>query len=342
MGSPSPQKLPLAQFKIFHTQQLDEAREVVAQAYADHKLDYALPNQHVDCEMSEVRLPHSSIIVLSYDAWVNVTVEEPEGVFACQFQLSGNNTFKIGKEEIDTGEHIGAMISPTKSVLITENPNSRILGFRVDPETLHAHLESLLMFPLSRPLEFDARMDLRGVQGWLSRYIRFFVDELDQLHSGLLQAPAVLANFEQSMITSLLLGQPHNYTTYLSNPRNAAAPRQVKMVEDYLEAHVAQPIDMTSLAKMTGYSLRSIYKGFRQFRGYSPMTYLKKTRLAHLRKRLLEGPPNRHLTQHALDLGFVHLGRLSGDYKRQFGESPSETLRRAGHRQNKSSLKKLF
>jgi len=334
MGSPSPQKLPLAPLKIFHTQQLDEAREVVGLAYADHELDYALPNQHIDCEISEVRLPHSSIIVLSYDAWINVTVGEPEGVFACQFQLSGNNAFKIGKEEIACGEHIGAMISPTKSVLIKENPSSLVLGFRVDPEALHAHLESLLMFPLSRALEFDGRMDLRGEQGFLSRYLRFFVDELDQLNSSLLQAPVALANFEQSMITSLLLGQPHNYTRYLLDPQKAAAPRQVKLVEDYLEAHVAEPIDMVSLANMTGYSLRSIYKAFRNFRGYSPMTYLKKIRLDHFRKRLLEGSPNTTLTQQALDLGFVHFGRLSADYKRQFGELPSDTLRRSRRRQN--------
>ena len=127
----------------------------------------------------------------------------------------------------------------------------------------------------------------------------------------------------------LLLGQPHNYTTYVAKPHNAAAPRQINLVEDYLEAHVEEPIDITSLAAVTGYSLSSIYKVFRKHRGYSPMTYLKKIRLAHFRKRLLEGSPNTTLTQHALDLGFVHLGRLSADYKRQFGELPSDTFRKA-------------
>ena len=134
-------------------------------------------------------------------------------------------------------------------------------------------------------------------------------------------------------MTNVLLGQSHNYTKFLPKPHNAVVPSQVKLVEDYLEAHVVDPIDLTSLAKMAGYSMSSIHKAFRKYRGYSPMTYLKKIRLAHLRKSLLEGHPNTTLTQQALDIGFGHLGRLSADYKRQFGESPSDTLRKARRRQ---------
>ena len=37
----------------------------------------------------------------------------------------------------------------------------------------------------------------------------------------------------------------------------------------------------------------------------------------------------RHVTEIATALGFVELGRFSVEYRRAFGESPSETLRRA-------------
>ncbi|MBE1043174.1 helix-turn-helix domain-containing protein, partial [Escherichia coli] len=36
----------------------------------------------------------------------------------------------------------------------------------------------------------------------------------------------------------------------------------------------------------------------------------------------------RNLTELALDFGFAHLGRFAEQYRRQFGELPSETLRR--------------
>jgi AraC-like DNA-binding protein len=284
-------------------------------------------------EVREVLFPHSAMILASYGEWVKVSVEEPGSLFACQFLLEGSATYKIGTEQIHCDGDCGAMISPTKSLAIMQRPDSWILGFRIDRRALEEHLEHLSMRSLSKPLEFDGRMDLNGgLVGYLNRYIRFLADELDREESVLLQSPLALANLEQSVKHCLLLGQPHNYSRYLRDPQKAAAPRQVKLVEEYLEAHVAEPIDLTSLAKLTGYSLSSIYRAFRKHRGYSPMTFLKRVRLAHLRKRLLEGSPNVTVTKLALDLGFVHLGRLSQAYNRQFGESPSDTLRKAKYR----------
>jgi len=335
MGCPPSQKLPLARFKIIQTRQLDEAREVMGKVYCDHSLDFATASRSLKMDVREVLFPHSAMILASYGDWVKVNVGEPESLFACQYLLEGSSTYKIGTEQIHCDCDRGAMISPTKSVDILQSPDSWILGFRIDRRALEERLESLSMRSLSKPLEFDGRMDLNvGPVGYLYRYIRFLVNELDREESELLQSPLALADLEQSVMNCLLLGQPHNYTTYLAKPHNAAAPRQVKLVEDYLEAHFAEPIDLTSLAKMTGYSLSSIHKAFRNHRGFSPMTYLKEIRLARLRKRLLEGHPNTTLTQQALDLGFVHLGRLSEDYKRQFGELPSETLRRSRRREN--------
>jgi len=334
MGTP-PQKLPLAPFKIFQTQQLDEAREVMGKVYCDHSLDFSSAGRSLKMDVREVLFPHSAMILASYGQSVKVSVGEPESLFACQYLLSGSSTYKIGTEQIHCDRDRGAMISPTKSVDIMQSPDSWILGFRIDRRALEEHLESLNMRSLSKPLEFLGVMDCRmGLASYLSHQIRFLADELSRDDSGLLQSPLALAELEHSIMTNVLLGQPHNYTTYLAKPHNAAAPRQVKLVEDYLEAHFAEPIDLTSLAKMTGYSLSSIHKAFRKHRDFSPMTYLKEIRLARLRKRLLEGHPNTTLTQQALDIGFVHLGRLSADYKRQFGEFPSDTLRRSRRREN--------
>ena len=51
-------------------------------------------------------------------------------------------------------------------------------------------------------------------------------------------------------------------------------------------------------------------------------------RLAHLNARLRSAPPDARIIEIAFDLGFTHLGRMSGAYRAKFGESPSATLRR--------------
>ena len=59
------------------------------------------------------------------------------------------------------------------------------------------------------------------------------------------------------------------------------------------------------------------------------MRYLKNVRMDKARFRLSKGDSSTSVTQVALDSGFSHLGAFGADYKRRFGEAPSETLQRS-------------
>ena len=115
----------------------------------------------------------------------------------------------------------------------------------------------------------------------------------------------------------------------LQGERAMAGDNQIRLVEEYLEAHATQPIDMQIIAKQTGHSVSSIYRAFRRYRGYTPMEFLKRIRMRLVRQNLLHAYPGSSVTTIALDCGFAHLGRFAVDYKRYFGESPSETIKRA-------------
>ena len=62
---------------------------------------------------------------------------------------------------------------------------------------------------------------------------------------------------------------------------------------------------------------------------YTPMEFLRHVRMRLARQRLLHARPGDSVTGIATRCGFAHLGRFAVDYKRRFGESPSETLERA-------------
>jgi len=55
----------------------------------------------------------------------------------------------------------------------------------------------------------------------------------------------------------------------------------------------------------------------------------KRVRLQVARDRLTRPGTGSSVTDIALDCGFVHLGRFSGQYRQAYGELPSETLARA-------------
>jgi transcriptional regulator GlxA family with amidase domain len=79
---------------------------------------------------------------------------------------------------------------------------------------------------------------------------------------------------------------------------------------------------------VTGASARTIFKTFRQSRGYSPMAFLKQVRLDHARRMLLKSDSKTSVTAVALACGFHNLGHFARDYRARFGELPSETLGR--------------
>ena len=80
-------------------------------------------------------------------------------------------------------------------------------------------------------------------------------------------------------------------------------------------------------------STRSLYALFERQLGESPRQYIRRLRLERIRACLEDpGCRVRNLTELALDFGFAHLGRFAEQYRRQFGELPSETLRRRAWR----------
>jgi AraC family ethanolamine operon transcriptional activator len=62
------------------------------------------------------------------------------------------------------------------------------------------------------------------------------------------------------------------------------------------------------------------------FANVTPKQYIVATRLVGVRRALLNARPGAKITSVANDWGFWHLGRFSSDYKRMFGELPSQTL----------------
>jgi len=89
---------------------------------------------------------------------------------------------------------------------------------------------------------------------------------------------------------------------------------------------------MRILAQVTGHSANSIFRAFQKYRDYTPMQYLRFVRMDRVRERLLLSETDISISKVAFECGFSHLGRFSVAYKRRFGESPSETVRRAINR----------
>jgi AraC-like DNA-binding protein len=110
------------------------------------------------------------------------------------------------------------------------------------------------------------------------------------------------------------------------------APARLAAVQDWIDAHLAEPITLGQLCRVAGVGERCLQLAFQSQRGLSPMRFVLERRLAAAHRRLRRAAPGADVTQVAIGAGFSHLGRFATLYRGAYGESPSQTLRAAAAR----------
>lgn len=105
-------------------------------------------------------------------------------------------------------------------------------------------------------------------------------------------------------------------------------PRAVRRALDFMQAGLERDIGIGELAEVAGLSARALQRQFRTFVGKSPHEALRDIRFERARRLLLLGRPGMRVMEIAATSGFAHLGRFSIEYRRRYGETPSQTLKR--------------
>lgn len=127
----------------------------------------------------------------------------------------------------------------------------------------------------------------------------------------------LLMAFENGAICGALDAQPEN------------SDRGLEIVEAYIRSNLGDQITLADLVTASETSASSLLRAFRIHRGITPMKYVKQMRFEAAQRTLLAGKRGTTtVTTVAMDHGFFQLGRFSADYRRVFGELPSETLGR--------------
>lgn len=105
-------------------------------------------------------------------------------------------------------------------------------------------------------------------------------------------------------------------------------PRGVRRALDAMHAAGAREIGLPELAKIAGMSGRALQRQFRSFLGKTPVEALQDIRFERARRQLLQGAPGLKVMDVAARCGLTHFGRFSVEYRRRYGETPSQTLKR--------------
>jgi len=105
-------------------------------------------------------------------------------------------------------------------------------------------------------------------------------------------------------------------------------PRGVRCAVDAMRADLERDWSVTALADIAGVSARTLQRQFQAFLGKAPRAALRDLRFACARRTLLQGVRDAKVMDVALRCGLQHFGRFSLEYRRRYGETPSQTLKR--------------
>lgn len=146
---------------------------------------------------------------------------------------------------------------------------------------------------------------------------------------GLLDQPAdiaaLAAGIEREILWRLLTG-PQGATIRqigIADSRLAHLARAIRWVRD----HYDQPLRVPDLAATAAMSPSSFHRHFLALTSMTPLEYQKQLRLNDARMRLLTG--DHEVAAVGFSVGYSSPSQFSREYRRMFGDAPSQTALRA-------------
>jgi AraC-like DNA-binding protein len=258
--------------------------------------------------------------------------EESPTRIAIGMALEGQCTMVLDRQELQFSSKRAYVLNGIAKRTTTFRPGAVTQTIVADRRKLTSYCGKLLGRDLPNEVVFDTTLalDTAAGQNWV-RTFRYAASELSQADSLVPMPPAMHDVLESVLFASLLLNQSHSHLDALLRPQPAAAPYYVKRAEEFIEAHFASPVSLADIAAHTKVSARSLQNGFQNFRGMTPMAFLRSIRLQRAHAILLTADPaHTTVTDIALACGYNHIGEFSAAYRRAYGVLPRETLSRSG------------
>jgi AraC-like DNA-binding protein len=272
------------------------------------------------------RLPASEFWFCDYGFPIKIRFDAGD-YLRVQFPHNGKASTRLAHDTLALRSGVGCISSA--SATIDFSSDYQQIAWRVGRRELTRKLAALTGNACVREVDFAPGLDFTApATGTLIPVLRSLLDCIAVAPDNQL----LHTELEQALVLALLMGSQHSYRDALTAKPVRAADWQVRRIEEYVAAHPDQPLRIEDLVTLTGTSARSIYRAFKQTRGYSPMDFAKRRRLERARAMLQQAGPTQTVTAIALASGFSELSHFSRAFCRAYGESPSTVLARSRSR----------
>jgi AraC family ethanolamine operon transcriptional activator len=277
-----------------------------------------------DGSMHEIRFPSFTLIRETSNRVLLQKGCTPQGVFAIGALISmGASGYHCGKS---MEMNAAALLEPGTEFEIRTPERFDLVAAVFSLRDLAANLDDQALDYLE--LDADLRRSAKTIGPSSARPMSDF---LQRVYIGALDAPDYL------MIPSNLRQMEEEFYGLLveslqlaSGPEvHAMCPNResiVRRFRSYLDASPESALNIAEICEEIGVTRRTLQNAAQEVFGISPQNYLKAIRLNAFRRALKVREPHREsIGDVAARWGFWHLSQLAQDYRKLFGELPSQT-----------------
>jgi AraC-like DNA-binding protein len=325
--SVTPADSVLSAYGLCQTSDIEEARSVGEHIFCRNTI-YSRDPQF-NTRVNYRRAGSLGVGRMTYGGETIIDPDVMESFALIQVPIRGRELIESDGKPVLFEAEQGVVLNAHARTRIHHMANTEKIIVRVDNDVVKRHCQQHLGRTLQKDVEFNTGMALNTPDG--RNFVQMLAWMCDVLSNSNKLSPLLSKQLESTFVGTLLSCQPNNYSAELHEDKGQSiAPSFVKRIEHYIEEHAHEPISVGDLAEYAGVSTRSLFSAFRRFRNISPMHYLKEVRLRRVHDELQQAQPSSGtVTAVAFRWGFSHLGHFTTDYKRRFGETPSETLMRS-------------
>ncbi|MGV3633631.1 MAG: AraC family transcriptional regulator [Pseudorhodoplanes sp.] len=317
-------------FTDFETRNVGAARHYMSDVFRSHEL--VMPREDAGLRMRHeaVKAGRVSLHWLTYGAPVTMTAPEMDRFYLFQFVLGGACEIRHRGRTQLVGSGKSYVVHPSEPLAKSWASDCRQLIVKVDRDRFERFASREIGVDVGGRLDFDfdiVPVEL-GPRALIELANAVREDAADALNG--LSHPRVGSHLDATMMALMLASFPHRFSERYDRVSEPCVPYYVHRAEDYIRTHLREPISIEDLAAASDASVRSLFNGFRRFRGFAPMAYVKALRLELAHAELLRADSaERSVTEVALACGFTHMSKFARDFAARFGEKPSEVLGRA-------------
>lgn len=317
----------LARHTLVDTRSPEEAREEIGRIFCPH---FLIPRDRHGAGFHAVHRsagqPGCSLNFVSYGAEVEIDPGELGGFFLLQIPLAGSASVRCGTETaLASPGRTASLLSPTLPTVMRWSDGCDKLIVLIERQAMQRQAEAIAGRAIGA-VEFGTAVDLTAATGrLLSGHVRLMLEAAEATP---VVASDYLVRLGESLASLLLTALPHTQRTTLDRPAAPAGSATVRRAEEWIRANIDRPIAVADIAAAAGVGLRALQDGVRRERATTLTDMIETMRLERFRAALTDPPETGTVTEIAGMAGLGHLGRAAAAYRKRYGETPSQTLRR--------------